>query len=251
MAVEEIRENVASLLDGASVLHRRKHYGSSIHLAIAASEETSKAILRFCQEHLPKNVYASRSRHLSKHRLAAAPNYILGQLQVAYWIKKAGDAGLLGGSKGDQATVVGDLIQHVGWRDPVSLATTIIRLISNEPDERLERTYSKAAVLREQDRVESIYVEVNGIGAVRSQPSKYCVEVSRDYLDQAKLGLQVLDFLLAPTPPNLENFVGALPRGLRSEYRLKAAALVDGVKAKKRSRMVAPINRSTKKNDSG
>lgn len=225
-----VKLNARKLALVAGRLYRARSFAASVHMSIAASEETSKALIVFCQQHLPQRVFASRFSHIPKHRMAGAAYYIAGGMQTIYLLHVGIREGFLGGSSEDQRIALDYFMEIAGRGSAESVAQAVMAVLDEHTDARVEEQRRKWALDQEKDRVQSIYVDIDQQGRVTSTPERIQKDVAQKYLRQAVVCLRVLDIVNSEIA-GVEEFIATLPRDLRTECYNEATRMVRHVRS--------------------
>lgn len=149
---------------------------------------------------------------------------------MVYLVQVASNEGFLGGTKDDQNWVVADLLRSCGWNDRQQAADAIMRCIEVHEDQNTEHRRQEDIDQREQDRMSSIYVDLDDNLNVLNGPSGVSYEIARKYITDARIAVSVIRFLES-TDPTLSQFIDSLPRSLRDESYETAAKMVRHVRA--------------------
>lgn len=213
--LDAIYNNIIELQAVAVSLRRAKKFGPSVHIAIAALEETSKYLIAYCQEHLPPEVFKKRFSHIPKYRMNAAIHMMVGKLSLIRYFQIQGEADEE--MKFALGVLQGHLLKFAGKDDPSRLASDILITLSGNGDPAVDMGMKTYTTNTERDRTTSIYVDISDDLSIAGSPKDITLDKANAYLAKVSIGLAVLTFLREPEM-TLETLFKSLPRSYGKNF---------------------------------
>lgn len=204
-----IRLNITSLFDDADILATREHYGSAIHLMMAAREESVKWILVHCWVYLNQDTRNKIFNHKYKHKTADIFYFMSGELHAIDLV--VGALALLKDKEPQVGESIAALIDLLPKRIfyPKTIAISITSLLhSGLPNEAIEiKEKQKIALANriaeaEKLRQNSIYVDFDQALNIGARPQSFNKDDYEKIRKDVILAIYHIDKLSGLNPNN-------------------------------------------------